>query len=97
MAAVEQVITNKSWHLSLYEIHRKPQELIMDDGQISVNPRSLQNEVICPICLEILHNTMTTKECLHRFCSECITTALRNGNKVWNCCLHGMDGWIDNL
>ena len=27
----------------------------------------------------MLTSTMTTKECLHRFCAECITTALRSG------------------
>lgn len=29
---------------------------------------------------------MTTKECLHRFCSECIITALRSGNKECPTC-----------
>lgn len=29
---------------------------------------------------------MTTKECLHRFCHECITTALRAGNKECPTC-----------
>ncbi|XP_017464323.1 PREDICTED: E3 ubiquitin-protein ligase RING1-like, partial [Rhagoletis zephyria] len=30
--------------------------------------------------------TMTTKECLHRFCSDCIITALRSGNKECPTC-----------
>ena len=34
-------------------------------------------ELKCPICLEILTETMTTKECLHRFCSDCITKSLQ--------------------
>lgn len=29
---------------------------------------------------------MTTKECLHRFCSDCIITALRSGNKECPTC-----------
>ena len=29
---------------------------------------------------------MTTKECLHRFCAECIITALRSGNKECPTC-----------
>merc|ERR1712002_952876 len=34
----------------------------------------------------MLTNTMTTKECLHRFCAECIVTALRSGNKECPTC-----------
>ena len=29
---------------------------------------------------------MTTKECLHYFCHDCIITALRAGNKEWPTC-----------
>ena len=69
----------KSWDLSLYELHRTPQEAITDNKQITISPKDLQSELTCPICLEMLTSTMTTKECLHRFCAECITTALRSG------------------
>lgn len=41
---------------------------------------------MCPICLDMLKKTMTTKECLHRFCSDCIITALRSGNKECPTC-----------
>ncbi|XP_022168175.1 E3 ubiquitin-protein ligase RING1-like isoform X2 [Myzus persicae] len=41
---------------------------------------------MCPICLDMLKKTMTTKECLHRFCSDCIVTALRSGNKECPTC-----------
>uniref|UniRef100_A0A3B1KGZ0 RING-type E3 ubiquitin transferase n=1 Tax=Astyanax mexicanus TaxID=7994 RepID=A0A3B1KGZ0_ASTMX len=70
---------SKSWELSLYELHRTPQEAIVDSTEIAVSPRSLHSELMCPICLDMLKNTMTTKECLHRFCSDCIVTALRSG------------------
>uniref|UniRef100_A0A8C3FGC8 RING-type E3 ubiquitin transferase n=1 Tax=Chrysemys picta bellii TaxID=8478 RepID=A0A8C3FGC8_CHRPI len=70
---------SKTWELSLYELHRTPQEAIMDSTEIAVSPRSLHSELMCPICLDMLKNTMTTKECLHRFCSDCIVTALRSG------------------
>ena len=65
--------------LSLYELHRSPQEAITDDTEIAVSPRSLHSELMCPICLDMLKNTYTTKECLHRFCQDCIITALRSG------------------
>jgi len=76
----------RSWDLSLYELHRTPQEAITDDTEIAVSARSLQSELTCPICLDMLTNTMTTKECLHRFCAECIVTALRSGNKECPTC-----------
>lgn len=41
---------------------------------------------MCPICLDILNQTMTTRECLHRFCSACINKALRSGNKECPTC-----------
>ena len=76
----------KTWQLSLYEAQRKPQELVLNNEEIAVSPRSLHSELMCPICLDMLKNTMTTKECLHRFCQDCIITALRNGNKECPTC-----------
>lgn len=77
---------NKTWDLSLYELNRTPQEAIVDNSEIAVSPRSLHSELMCPICLDMLKKTMTTKECLHRFCSDCIVTALRSGNKECPTC-----------
>ncbi|XP_052865564.1 E3 ubiquitin-protein ligase RING1 isoform X2 [Anopheles cruzii] len=85
MASIEAV-QNKTWDLSLYELHRAPQETITDNTEIAVSPRSLHSELMCPICLDMLKKTMTTKECLHRFCSDCIITALRSGNKECPTC-----------
>lgn len=79
-------LQNKTWDLSLYELNRQPQEAINDDTEIAVSPRSLHSELMCPICLDMLKKTMTTKECLHRFCSDCIVTALRSGNKECPTC-----------
>ncbi|KAI5652078.1 RAWUL domain RING finger- and WD40-associated ubiquitin-like domain-containing protein [Phthorimaea operculella] len=77
---------NKTWELSLYELHRTPQVVVTDSTEIAVSPRSLHSELMCPICLDMLKKTMTTKECLHRFCSDCIITALRSGNKECPTC-----------
>ncbi|KAH8359690.1 hypothetical protein KR093_008326 [Drosophila rubida] len=85
MASLEPT-QNKTWDLSLYELQRKPQEIITDSTEIAVSPRSLHSELMCPICLDMLKKTMTTKECLHRFCSDCIVTALRSGNKECPTC-----------
>ncbi|KAM4803957.1 E3 ubiquitin-protein ligase RING2-like [Urocitellus parryii] len=72
---------SKTWELSLYELQRTPQEAITDGLEIVVSPRSLHSELMCQICLNMLKNTTTTKECLHHFCADCIITALRSGNK----------------
>lgn len=85
MASIES-LQNKTWDLSLYELNREPQEAITDSTEIAVSPRSLHSELMCPICLDMLKKTMTTKECLHRFCSDCIITALRSGNKECPTC-----------
>lgn len=83
---MENIASSKTWELSLYELHRTPLEPITDKTEIAVSPRSLHSELMCPICLDMLKNTMTTKECLHRFCQECIITALRSGNKECPTC-----------
>ncbi|KAL3272468.1 hypothetical protein HHI36_013948 [Cryptolaemus montrouzieri] len=87
MTTSEHIGLNKTWELSLYELHRTAQEPITDNNvEIAVSPRSLNSELMCPICLDMLKKTMTTKECLHRFCSDCIITALRSGNKECPTC-----------
>lgn len=78
--------TNNIWELSLYELNRESQQVMTDDTEIKVSPKVLHSELMCPICLDLLKKTMTTKECLHRFCSECIITALRSGNKECPTC-----------
>lgn len=77
---------SKTWELNIYELNRMPHEIIYDETEIAVSPKILQNELMCPICLDILKQTMTTKECLHRFCHDCIITALRAGNKECPTC-----------
>ena len=86
MMAADTPSTGKTWELSPYELNRKPQEVITNETEIAVAPRSLHNELMCPICLDMLKDTMTTKECLHRFCHDCIITALRSGNKECPTC-----------
>ena len=48
--------------LSLYELQRQPQQPITDDTEIIITPRMLRSELMCPICLDVLKHTMTTKE-----------------------------------
>ena len=72
----------KTWELTPYEQHRTPHTLETGGEAVLSTPRFLEAELSCAICLDILRDTRTTKECLHRFCGECISQALRSGNKV---------------
>jgi E3 ubiquitin-protein ligase RNF1/2 len=63
--------------LSLYELHRTPQEAITDDTEITISPRSLHSELMCPICLDMLKNTMTTKEASGRGMTKTIYQIFR--------------------
>ena len=36
--------------------------MITDSTKIAASPRSLLSELLCPICLDLLKTTMTTKE-----------------------------------
>jgi len=79
-------VAERSWDLSPYEVNREAQSVIKTSTNIAVSSKSLYPELRCPICLDLLTVTMTTVECLHRFCNECIVTALRSGNKECPTC-----------
>jgi hypothetical protein len=57
-----------------------PESITVDS--IDVSPQ-IYDEIKCPICMNVLKRTMVTKECLHRFCYDCIRDALRKCGK--NC------------
>eukprot|EP01104_Vermistella_antarctica_P007449 TRINITY_DN1834_c0_g1_i1.p1 TRINITY_DN1834_c0_g1~~TRINITY_DN1834_c0_g1_i1.p1 ORF type:complete len:399 (+),score=68.83 TRINITY_DN1834_c0_g1_i1:33-1199(+) len=62
--------------LSKYEVERDPIALIKDDTTITLNTKKLLQEFTCPICLSILQETHSVKECFHRFCGSCITKSI---------------------
>lgn len=61
--------------LKLHELEFKPRPLTTENSDLVYIPPvqliELQNELNCPICLDIMTNTVVTK-CLHRYCRECI-------------------------
>uniref|UniRef100_A0A2S2NHF5 RING-type E3 ubiquitin transferase n=1 Tax=Schizaphis graminum TaxID=13262 RepID=A0A2S2NHF5_SCHGA len=85
MASTNSSKLGREWDLTSYELQRTPHEVITDNTEIAVPRRSLEKEFMCPICLDLLTKTVSTK-CLHRFCNECIVTALRSGNKECPTC-----------
>eukprot|EP00596_Hydrurales_sp_CCMP1899_P006822 CAMPEP_0119050570 /NCGR_PEP_ID=MMETSP1177-20130426/70650_1 /TAXON_ID=2985 /ORGANISM="Ochromonas sp, Strain CCMP1899" /LENGTH=395 /DNA_ID=CAMNT_0007029117 /DNA_START=120 /DNA_END=1304 /DNA_ORIENTATION=+ len=44
----------------------------------------IEEEVVCPICLDIMEHVMVT-ECLHRYCRECINKHLRQIDQKREC------------
>jgi len=86
-ATSDTVTGGRTLELSGYDKIRKPYPVITDDNEtITIGVRTLATELTCPICLDLLNVTMTTKECLHRFCNECITMALQRGNRECPTC-----------
>ncbi|KHN87022.1 E3 ubiquitin-protein ligase RING2 [Toxocara canis] len=85
-SAPDTAAGGKTLELTEYDMQRRPHKAITDSSEIRISTRLLSAELCCPICLDLLTTTMTTKECLHRFCSECITTALLRGNKECPTC-----------
>jgi len=70
--------------LSLYEMYREARHPV--DSTTTLPIRILNKDLSCPICLNIIHNTQTVMECLHRFCSGCMTKSLRLGKKECPTC-----------
>lgn len=60
----------QTWQLSEYDMERGPQEISLD-SDLTLAPRSLYREIVCPICLDILNQTRAAPDCLHRFCKQC--------------------------
>ena len=56
--------------------------LILDPtNNTRIPARLLNEELSCPICLSVVRNCHTFKQCLHRFCQGCIEKNLRLGQK----------------
>ncbi|KAI6202170.1 RING-type domain-containing protein [Aphelenchoides besseyi] len=86
-ASTSDTITGgKTLELTEYDRHRKPHTVINDGTLVPIGARTLSSEICCPICLDLFTTTMGTKICLHRFCSECINTALLRNNKECPTC-----------
>ena len=71
------------------EVRQKPHEMIMSSKhmtRVEINgPETIERYLSCPICLGLMRGATAT-ECLHRFCSECIESAIRLGRKECPTC-----------
>jgi hypothetical protein len=61
--------------LSLYELACLPRELKQDD-KVALDIRKIdkiiKETLRCNICLQIYHDPVNIKNCLHKFCKKCI-------------------------
>src|SRR6218665_2380478 len=73
---------NNPFYLTPYERERKPVELLEDVNIILNCPEEFK----CSICWRLFREIHITKDCFHRFCRDCIITALRQGNKECPVC-----------
>lgn len=53
---------------------------------IDMDTDEINDDLSCPICLGVIRKAVTTIECLHRFCTECIEKSLRLGQKECPTC-----------
>ncbi|KAL3770251.1 hypothetical protein ACHAWO_009565 [Cyclotella atomus] len=66
--------------LTLFDIHRNPRRASSDESaRVRVQLKVLSPEFHCSVCLSYIKNTRIVKECLHRFCNDCIEKCLRIG------------------
>uniref|UniRef100_A0AC35UC64 RING-type E3 ubiquitin transferase n=1 Tax=Rhabditophanes sp. KR3021 TaxID=114890 RepID=A0AC35UC64_9BILA len=86
MSAIESCATRQNLTLTEYDEAREPHPVITSDIKIPVGSRTLATFITCPVCLDLLKTTMTSKECLHRFCENCIILCLQRGNKECPTC-----------
>lgn len=65
-----------TWDPTEYELERRPQEISLD-YEMTISPRSLARDIVCPICRDILQQTRAAPDCLHRFCMKCVEKTLK--------------------
>ena len=68
--------------LTLFDIHREPRIETADPSERVKFPLNvLSSDFRCAVCLGYIKNARVVKECLHRFCEECIDRCIRIGKK----------------
>ncbi|KAI9098702.1 hypothetical protein DFS34DRAFT_658380 [Phlyctochytrium arcticum] len=72
--------------LSDYERNREPIPIVLEEINLNIPVKELQEDFTCPVCRNLLQQTMVTVECMHRFCYTCIREALFKGNKQCPAC-----------
>lgn len=72
--------------LTLYELHRKPRRVPSGRWHCSVTVPEVLEAFRCIICFSTLKRPKVVRECLHRFCEDCIEKSLRMGRNECPVC-----------
>eukprot|EP00577_Skeletonema_sp_RCC1716_P021108 CAMPEP_0113372710 /NCGR_PEP_ID=MMETSP0013_2-20120614/679_1 /TAXON_ID=2843 ORGANISM="Skeletonema costatum, Strain 1716" /NCGR_SAMPLE_ID=MMETSP0013_2 /ASSEMBLY_ACC=CAM_ASM_000158 /LENGTH=290 /DNA_ID=CAMNT_0000254619 /DNA_START=39 /DNA_END=911 /DNA_ORIENTATION=- /assembly_acc=CAM_ASM_000158 len=73
--------------LTLFDIYREPRTETADlSERVQLPLNVLNSEFHCAVCLGYIKNARCVKECLHRFCDECIDRCIRIGKKECPTC-----------
>ncbi|KAG3168872.1 hypothetical protein PI126_g3095 [Phytophthora idaei] len=71
---------------TLFDIYRQPRAPVTDPNATkTLSVRQLNDAFKCPICQGIIKETMVVMDCLHRFCGECISIAIRQSKRECPC------------
>lgn len=72
--------------LTLYDIHRRPRRVPSGRWHVSSSFTQVLHSFKCVICWSTLRNPKLVRECLHRFCEDCIEKSLRLGRNECPVC-----------
>lgn len=72
--------------LTLYDIHRRPRRVPSGRWHCSSSIQQVWHAFRCVICWSTLRNPKLVRECLHRFCEDCIEKSLRMGRNECPVC-----------
>ena len=73
--------------LTLFDIYRQPRTNTTDFSHMVKLPLNvLSSEFHCAVCLGYIKSARIVKECLHRFCDECIDRCIRMGKRECPTC-----------
>ncbi|VDN33986.1 unnamed protein product [Gongylonema pulchrum] len=68
-----------SSQLTSYDKYRKPHAVRGGIDAKSVHFEWISKELECGICEKTIHNTMVVRNCMHRFCADCILRRIHTG------------------
>jgi len=72
--------------LTLYDIHRRPRRVPSGRWRCTSSMHQLLHAFRCVICWSTLKKPMVVRECMHRFCEDCIGKSLRMGRNECPVC-----------
>lgn len=69
----------------MFDFFRKPRRFPPESTRLedktTLGKSEINIDLSCPVCMNVLKNTMTMKDCLHRFCGTCIERYITFGKK----------------